>query len=144
LARRIALVLLTIAVGWLFWYLLVAAIGLAAALPVWKPWFAVFPTRRSAVLTWMVTWHTLAIVLVSLPFGFLIHRMWGRWAPLIALAITLAMFALELPDMGQLFRGQPLRFQLVAVFDQLKLIGVLPLVAWLASRLPSNNRWRGP
>jgi hypothetical protein len=80
LTRRIALVLLTIAVAWLYWYLLVAAIGLAAALPIWTPWLADFPTPRSAVLTWMVTWHTLVIVLVSLPFGFLIHRMWGSWA----------------------------------------------------------------
>jgi hypothetical protein len=139
--RRLTLVVLTVALGWLYWSLLVAAIGFAAALPVSGLWLSLFPTRQAALLTWMVTVHTLAILLVSIPFGFLIQWMWGRRGVVVALAITLAVFSLQLPYIGELFRGQPLRFQIVAAFDQLKLLGVLPFAVWLISLLPSNFRW---
>ena len=144
MARRIALVVTALATAWIYWYVFIAAVGYAAALPIPTRWLSIFPTRQSAVLTWMVTWHTLAVLIVSVPFGLLIQRVYGRRGIIVAFLVTLAMFAFEIPYLGELFRGKPPRLQLVALFDQLKLIGMLPLSVWLFARLPSNNRWRGP
>lgn len=142
MARRIALIGLAIGIAWVYWYAFIVAVGYAATLPIPKHWPALFSTHRAAVLTWLVTLHTLAALLVSAPFGLLIQRVYGRRAIIVALAVTLTLFGLEASYLRELFIGQPLRLQLVAAFDQVKLIGLLPLMVWIFSRLLSNNRVR--
>lgn len=144
MARRIALIGLAIGIAWVYLYVFIVAVGYAATLLIPKYWLALFPTHRAAVLTWLIMWHTLAALLVSVPFGLLIQRMYGRRGVIVALAVTLTLFGLEVSYLRELFIGQPLSLQLVAAFDQVKLIVVLPLVVWIFSRLLSNNRERVP
>lgn len=144
MVKRIALIVLALGVAWLYSYVLIAATGYVTAIPIETGWLALFPTRQSAVLTWMVLWHTLAIFVVSAPFGLLIYRAFGRRGIVVALLVTLALFSIQLPYLGELFRGQPVRFQIVAAFDLLKLIGILPCIVWIFSRLPSNQRSERP
>lgn len=144
MARRIALIGLAIGIAWVYLYVFIVAVGYAATLLIPKYWLAHFPTHRAAVLTWLIMWHTLAALLVSVPFGLLIQRVYGRRGVIVALAVTLTLFGLEVSYLRELFIGRPLSLQLVAAFDQVKLIVVLPLVVWIFSRLLSNNRERVP
>jgi hypothetical protein len=137
--HKIGLTVIALAIAWAYGYLLVAAVGYAASLAAPSHWLILFPARHSGVLTWMVIWHTLAVLIISVPFGLLIQQIYGRRGLALALFTSLAMFALEMPYLGHLFQGQPLRLQMVAAFDQLKLIAVLPLAVWVFSKLAASN-----
>lgn len=143
MTRRIALTGLAIGIAWVYLYAFIMAIGYAAALPISSRWVALFPTHRAAVLTWMVMWHTLAVLIVSAPFALFIQRVYGRRGVVVALLVTLSVFGLQASYLGELFHGQPLRLQIVAAFDQVKLLAVLPLLVWIFSRLLSNICWSG-
>ncbi len=135
----------SIALLWVYNYILVWTIGYAMALPQPSQWGALFPTRLSAVLTWMQLIHTVAILAVSIPFAFLISHFYGRRGVWVALGITSASFALiSLPGLIRFFATESPRVQIITAFDNLKLLLVLPVLAFFMHRLTSNNRWRGP
>jgi hypothetical protein len=126
-------------------YALVWGIAHALALPPPSGWRALFPTHLSGSLTWLIVVHTLAVLIVSVPFALLITRFGGPHAPVIALAITGALFAVfSLPPLIEFFGIMSPRVRVVSAFDQIKLILMLPLLVWLMRKLPSNNRSRGP
>ena len=93
--------------------------------PSW--WGRMFSTRGGAVLTWLVLRHTVAVVVVSLPFAFLLRWLYGRYSPTVALAMTLAIFLMGVPLLIHSFADSAIRLKVVTCFDQLKLIGALPL-----------------
>jgi hypothetical protein len=99
-----------------------------------------FPTRANAALTWLVIRHTLDVALVSLPFACVLRLLYGRYGLAIAFAMTLVIFFLNLPQLISTFGHEPIRYKLVTCFDQLKLVGFLPLLTWAVGKLPSNNR----
>jgi hypothetical protein len=142
------IVLLIACAGLLFFayqYALVWGTGHALALSIPAAWSASFPSRLSGTLTWMILVHTLAVLVVSVPFALLIARFGGPHAPVIALAITAALFAVfSLPPLIEFFGTMPPRMRVVNVLDQIKLILMLPLLVLLMRKLPSNNRSRGP
>ena len=142
---RIVLLIAVVGLLYIYNYALVWGIGHAMALPIPSGWRSSFPTRLSGTLTRMILVHTLAVAIISVPFALLIARFGGRLAPVIALAMTLTLFAVfSLPPLIAYFGTFPTRMKVVTGFDQIKLILVLPLLVALIRKLPSNNRWRGP
>ena len=134
-----------IALFWVYNPVLTWTIGHALALPQPSVWSEVFPSRLSGVLTWMRLAHTAAIVVASVPFAFLIAHFYGRRAAGLALLITGASVALfSLPALVEYFATFSPRMRVITVFDNLKLLFVLPALVWLMRGLPSNNRWSGP
>jgi hypothetical protein len=143
--RATLVVLITgVALFWVYNTVLVWTIGHAMALPQPRHWAGLFANRLSGVLTWMILVHTAAIVVASSPFAFLIAHFYGRRAAGFALLITVVTFALfSLPSLLAYFRTFSTRMQLITVFDNLKLLLVLPALVLLMRKLPSNNRWSG-
>ena len=147
--KRLALIGLGLVVLYLYSFFLIAGTGYALAHPVPAWWESIFSARGPAALTWMVLCNTTAVLLVSAPFAFVIQRLYGRHGFAVGLGITLILFlyfsipALVDPTLSPFFNS-PARFKVVAVFDQIKLIVVLPVLVWAFSRLPSNNRSRVP
>ena len=126
-------------------YSLIVGIGYALAQPHPTWWESIFSTRGHAALAWMVVCHSLAVLIVTLPFAYLIQRLYGRYGPLIALAMTFTLFvAFALPALIGSFSTSPIAVKVVTVFDQIELLGVLPVLVWAFSKLPSNQRLERP
>jgi hypothetical protein len=143
-SKHVGLVIACAGVLFAYQYALVWGIGYALALPLPSGWRASFPTHLSGSLTWLILVHTLAVLIISVPFALLIARFGGPHASAIALAITVVLFAVfSLPPLVEFFSIMPRRMRVVSAFDQIKLILVLPLLVWLMRKLPSNNPWRG-
>jgi hypothetical protein len=139
--KRLALVVLAIAIAWIYMLAVPTVIGHTAALPHPTWWNPLFPSRSTAALTWMVITHTFAVLAASLPFAFLIALIYGRTGIWVALALTVVIYVWT--RTWTLFHGfghDPLRLQLVTLFDAIKLIGCLPALVWIFGALPSNNR----
>ena len=140
-SKHVVLVIACAGLLFAYQYALVLGTGYALALPPPSGWRASFPTHLSGSLTWLILVHTFAVLIVSVPFALLIARFGGPRAPVIALAITAALFALfSLPPFIEFFGIMSPRTRVVTAFDQIKLILVLPVLVWLMRKLPSNNR----
>jgi hypothetical protein len=140
--RRIVLGVLALGLAWLYVKVLVVTIGVAAAQepPLW--WSPLFTTHMSAVLTWMVLCHTTAVLIVALPFAYTIARLYGRVGVLLALAITIALYAIDpLPAALAFFQTSSTHTKIITLFDAVKLVGILPGLVWVFIRLTSNNRF---
>lgn len=142
--RRALLVIVALVALYLYSYFLVFVIGhfLAQPQPAW--WGSMFSTRLHATLTWMVACHSAAVLLVSIPFAYLIHRTYGRYGPLVALGMTLTLFVLFALPAWHYLGDAPTRQKVVTLFDQIKLIGVLPALVWVLNKLPSNQGLERP
>ena len=80
--HRALLVVIALVALYLYSYFLVFVIGhfLAQPSPAW--WDPLFSTRAHAVLAWLVLCHSAAVLIVSVPFAYVIHRTYGRYGPL--------------------------------------------------------------
>jgi hypothetical protein len=139
---RIVLGAVALFLAWLYAEALVLTIGVASAQapPVW--WIHIFPTHVSAVVTWIVTSHTAAIVIVALPFAFVIARLYGRIGVLLALGLTIGLYVIDpLPAVLANFVQSSSHSKVITVFDTVKLLGVLPGLVWIFSRPTSDNRF---
>jgi hypothetical protein len=129
--RRVLLAIAALIVLYLYSFCLVAAFGYALSRAPPPFWGHLFTTAGGAALTWMVACHTAALLAVSLPVAYLIHRLYGTLAPAVAFTMTLVLFlGFALPALWVSFAGSPPRFKVVTVFDQIKLLVSLPLMAW--------------
>jgi hypothetical protein len=143
--NRIVLVALGVGLAWLYMWVVSVATGYAGALPTPAWWDPLFTSRGSGVLTWLVTVHTFAVLLASLPFALAIYYLYGRPGVWVALALTVAVYSLIiLPSAVTFFGSSPLRLKVVTVFDAMKLIGFLPALVWVIGALPSNYRIERP
>ena len=141
--RRALLVAIFLVALYLYAFFLIAAIGYALAQPHPAWWDSMFSTRARAAVSWMVLCHSVAVLVVSGPFAYLIQRVYGRYGPAVALAMTLTLFvAFALPALMGHFGDSPTRFKVVRIFDQIKLVGVLPALVWAFGKLPPTNAWR--
>ena len=139
--NRIVLVALGVGLAWLYIWLVAEATAHAAALSIPSWWGPLFPSRNSGILTWMVTVHTFAVLLASLPVALAIYSLYGRRGVWVALAISVVIFSLTtLPGVVGRFGTSPFRIKVVTLFDAIKLMGFLPLLVWGIGALPSNNR----
>jgi hypothetical protein len=129
--RRVLLALAALVVLYLYSFCLVVAFGYALSRAPPPFWGQLFASTGGAVLSWMVLCHTAALLSVSLPFAYLIHRIYGALAPAVAFTLTLVLFlGFSLPALWLSFADSPPRFKVVTTFDQLKLLASLPLMAW--------------
>jgi hypothetical protein len=129
--RRVLLALAALVILYLYAYGLVLAFGFALSRPPPLSWGHLFATADGAALAWMVVCHTAALLAVSLPFAYLIHRVYGRQAPAVAFTMTLVLFlAFSVPALWVSFAASPPRVKAVTGFDQLKLLASLPAMAW--------------
>lgn len=129
--RRVLLGLAAVAILALYSVCLAVVFGYAMSRVPPSFWGSLFATPGNATLAWMVTCHTAAVLGVSLPFAYLVHRVYRTRAATVAVGMTLALFfAFALPGLRLSFADSPPRLKAVAVFDQVKLLGALPLMAW--------------
>ena len=141
--RQRTIVVTVAAVGLFFLYqwILVYTIGYAVAVPIPTWWRGAFPNRGSGAMSWVMLWHTAAVLAVAVPFAWVIARYFSAHAVLLALAVTLASILYrESPLMFQYFSAMPTPIKVVTVLDYIVVICSLPMVVWLLKRLPSNNR----
>ena len=142
--RRALLAVIALVALYLYSFFLVAGIGYALAQPHPGWWESMFSTRGHATLTWMVLCHSVAVLVVSVPFAYLIQRLYGRYGPAVALAMTLTLFVVfALPALRYL-SDSPTRLKVVTIFDQIKLVGVLPVLVWVLGKLASDQRLERP
>ena len=143
--RLIFLVAITVALAFAYALVLTMLIGIAIPVPVPRFWFETIPTRLAPYLSWMATWHTFAVFVASVLPALVISRLYPRRWLIVSVAIALAPMCLFFfPARVAMFPEASLSLKLVWVFDCLKYLGMLPLLVWVARRLPSNNAFERP
>jgi hypothetical protein len=139
--RRLTLIFIPFLLAWMYTWVVPVVIAHTLALPTPSWWDPLFPTLLSAVLTWTITLHTLAVLFASLPFAITIQILYGRAGVWIALALTITVYCwTSLPFVVNSFGPSPVRDKVVAILDAAKLVGILPLLVWLFGALPFDNR----
>jgi hypothetical protein len=143
--RRVLLTLAALVILYLYSVGLVVAFGYALSRTPPQSWEHLFASPGGAALAWMVTCHTAALLAVSLPVAYLLHRVYAARAPAVACAMTLALFlGFSLPALWVSFADSPPRVKLVTTFDQVKLLASLPLMAWAFGWLARRSAARVP
>jgi hypothetical protein len=139
--QHIVLGAVALGLAWLYVKVLTITIGVAVALATPPGWGSLFTTHVSSVITWLVICHTVAILIVALPFSYVIARLYGRVGILLALTVTVALYAFDpLPGVLAYFQTFSARTKIITLFDAVKLLGILPGLVWVFGRLTSNNR----
>jgi hypothetical protein len=139
--HRVILGIVAIGLVYFYVYALVNGIGLAAAQPVPVFWAAIFPTRHSGALSWVVISHFAVVLLVSLPFAWIIVRVYGRFSVLVSFAIALLIWGVfEAPLMLYAFEGSSVFWRGLWLADTVQLIGSLPVLAALLRRLAPRSQ----
>jgi hypothetical protein len=141
--QRVILAVAAVPIAYVYLLALTYATGFAISVfpPRW--WLAAFPSSGTAVLSWVSFAHTLAVVVVSVPFAWVIGRLYGRLSLYVAIAVGVVIWLLfETPAVIDLVRSP--RFRSFWFADTLVFVLALPSLVWLLGKLPSNNRWRGP
>jgi hypothetical protein len=142
--RAVILLAAALFLIWFYSYLLLYAVEFSAGQPVPVNWSYLFLTPRAALLSWLYLRHTIAVLLASVPFAFVIARLYPRRWLVVALAATAPLYlTTTLPTVVQTFNTTPLRLQIAEIVDAVKLVGMLPLLTWGLRNLPSNMRWSG-
>jgi len=140
--RVIILVIVAIGLVYLHVVALVYGIGLIAAQRVPDWWAGVFSTRRSADLSWVLSSHFAVVLLVSLPFAWIVVRAYGRFSVTVSIAFGLMIWGLfEAPLMLDAFRTSGVFPRALWFADTIQFIGSLPILVLLLRRLPSNSRF---
>jgi hypothetical protein len=125
-----------------YYYLLVFLVGWTSVRvrPEW--WLGLFPTRHVAVIAWLVTLHTAAVLLAALPVAIVTVVIARREAVLLGLtAAVLATVLAVAPSFGSavwplIWHSHPIFF----ITDPIKLIVAVPAVTWVLRAASSNNR----
>jgi hypothetical protein len=145
--RRLWLFLAAILLGWIYLYAFALAAGLAALRtpPKWWLRMDLFSRVNTSWLVWLALAHAAATTTVSLPFAWIIRRVYGRLGAPLALAITAAICAfIEIPAMSQHFRGAQSLLQGIWLFEVTFLLAALPVSVWAFQASPSHNHSRPP
>jgi hypothetical protein len=117
LRRRLFLILAAVALGWLYLLAFAYAAGVAAAQATPKWWLGLLSKPANSALMWVTLAHMIGVTLVSLPFTWIIGRMYGRLGVPLALAITATICTfIEIPVMSQDFRSVGLLLQGIWLF----------------------------
>ena len=93
--HRIVLGAVALGLAWLYVKVLTITIGVAVALAAPAGWGSLFTTHLSSVIAWVIICHTAAILIVAVPFSYVIARLYGRVGILLALTLTVALYAFD-------------------------------------------------
>ena len=144
---RRAFVLSIVAIGLAYLYVLALVYGIgvnaAQGVPAW--WSEFFSIRHSAIRSWVLISHVVVVLLVSMPFAWVIVRAYGRFSVWVSLSIAIVIWSLfEAPLMLDAFRSDG-GFPLALWFaDSIQFMASLPVLVLLFRRLPSNNYFERP
>jgi hypothetical protein len=139
--RLVILGIVAIGLAYLYVLALMYGIGVNAAqgVPAW--WSEVFSIRHSAVRSWLLISHTVVVLLVSMPFAWVIARAYGRASVWVSFAIANMIWGLfEAPLMLDAFGSDGVFPRALWFADTMQFIGSLPVLVLLFRRLPSNHR----
>jgi hypothetical protein len=141
---RHPIVLTAVAAGlvvlYLFAFLYMVAFVAIQPTPVW--WRSAFGTHRSAELSWLFSFHAAGVVLVSVPFAFVIAHVYRRLGVAVACVVTLVVWGtVDASSMTDAFKSTAFGARGFWIANSLELLGSLPAFVWLVQHLPSNNRW---
>lgn len=140
---RIRFTLAAVVLAAVYYYLLVFLVGWTSVheRPVW--WLGLFPTRYLGAIAWLVTLHTVAVLLAALPVAVATVIVARREAVLLGLAVAvLATVVAVAPSFSSAI--WPLiwdRHPIFFITDQIKLIVAVPAVAWVL-RAIAGRRFR--
>jgi hypothetical protein len=143
LTVRIRFILAAVVLAAVYYHLLVFLVGWTSVhvLPPW--WLGLFPTRHVAVTAWLVTLHTVAVLLAAFPVAIAAVVVARREAVRLGFAVAvLATVVAVAPSFS--YAIWPLIWDSHPVFfitDQIKLIVAVPAVAWVLRAASSNNRF---
>jgi hypothetical protein len=128
--RAALLLMVGVALGYGYWAAATYVLGFAAAQPIPAWWLGARSHTLLAFYSWDLVFYTLMLALLSLPFAYLIARLFGLYWLVAALAIS-ASFAIgtEL-DMSAGFPLITLRFRIFLLASTLRIACVLPLLTW--------------
>lgn len=142
--RNIALCLVATGVAALYVLIYLSVEGYVAAMAVPRWWLEALPSWRTSALIWIFVSDYVAIVLISLPFAWLLGRLYGRFGTVAAFAVAvLAWGTLAVPPMMGFFQAPGAFLKVAWLVSTAELLVTLPILVWVLQRLPSNNR-RGP
>jgi hypothetical protein len=139
---RIRFTLAAVVLAAVYYYLLLFLVGWTSvhARPGW--WLGLFPTRHLAVIAWLVTLHTAAVLLAALPVAVATVVIARREAVLLGLTVAvLATVVAVAPSFSSAI--WPLIWDTHPIFfitDQIKLIVAVPAIAWVF-RAASSGNW---
>jgi hypothetical protein len=121
--RRFGLAILAMGILWAYLDALVFVIGYAMAPSVPAAWGSAFASHLSAVRAWAILCHTAAVLLVALPFAFLINRLYGRYGVLMAFTLTIVGYVMtDLPVLFTYFDILSPYMKAIAITDAVKLV----------------------
>jgi len=151
--RRVVLTIAAVGLAWSYWYAVFAGIGLAASLYLpTMSWLGIVPTHRPAPPSWHLqhlatelVLDTLAIFLVTVPFAWILGRIYKRRGPLLGTAITVVIVVATYgPLRDYIFAPGNSTARALFLTDAAEILAFLPLFVWLLHRLPSNYRLERP
>jgi hypothetical protein len=139
--RRLLLLVSALALGFGYFIAFTLAVGAAAALayPTWR--LLPFSKPAASMLIWMALLDVLAAVLISLPFAWIISRLYGRLGVPLAFAITAVYCALiTIPTTLHDFGAARPRLQAIWLFEGAVRLLALPAAVWIFEIWSSNYR----
>jgi hypothetical protein len=142
--RQISLFLAALVLGWIYLIAFAFAVGLSAAQPT-PHWWPRHPNPAHAALMWLTLAHLFAMVLISVPFAWVIGRLYGRLGIPLALVLTVSICAfVEMPALSEHFGSGDLLLRSIWLFGAAVLVIALPLEVWAFQKWPSNQRLERP
>lgn len=139
--RRV-IILTGVAAGLVVLYLMVFAYVVAfVAIQPTPSWLReTFTTRQTEDLTWLFTSRMVAFVLASVPFAFVIARVYRRVGVPVAIAVAAIVWAtVEASSLIQSLGDTENYVRSFIIADSVELLATLPLLVWLIQHLPSNK-----
>jgi hypothetical protein len=141
-SARLRLGLTALALGALYFYLLLYLIGWTSwhHWPSW--WYGAFPSRHSAGVAWIIILHTAGVLSAAVPVAIAAVVIMRREAVLLAAIVGVLGSALGLlssidSNVWPLFwTSHPI----FVVTDPIKIIAAVPLTAWLIRRISSRSK----
>jgi len=143
--RSVFLAIAAGAIFALFLYATVGAIGYAAALSIPQWWWSAFHSRSLGLEAFVVLGRLVAVVAVSAPFAWLVARLFGPRAALVATAMTVAAaFLVEYPSAASLIGNASAKRIATFGFEVLILVASMPLLVGLLRSRPLTRRSSAP
>ena len=136
--RAVVLPAICVALACCYQFVVVFAFGYFAALPLPAWW--VTPARHHHWLFYSqsLLLDTLVLAAISLPFAYILNRLFRRDAPLAAVAISLSLALIDAVDVFGSPNLQliPVDFRVYLFAGAVRLLCVLPLLVLIFSRRP--------
>ena len=143
--RAIAFGLGAIAIVTVYVVVLVSALGVAAALlvPIWAA--GILPRTAASLVPLMLFDNAVAVVVASVPFAWLIARVFGRSRLYVAVSVAVVAWTwIELPFASSLGAGRGSFPRVAWATDSIETLVALPALVWILYRLSSNYRLERP